>query len=69
MLGTGMLMSVMREIDKAVQGELDNEQDTVLRRLRQLHRSIELSEIDEARFEELETQLLERLETIKRIRR
>lgn len=69
MLGTGMLMSVMREIDKAVQGELDNEQDTVLRRLRQLHRSIELNEIDEARFEELETQLLERLETIKRIRR
>jgi hypothetical protein len=69
MLGTGMLMSVMREIDKAVQGELDNEQDAVLRRLRQLHRSIELNEIDEARFEELETQLLERLETIKRIRR
>ena len=69
MLGTGMLMSVMREIDKAVQGELDNEQDTVLRRLRQLHRSIELNEIDDARVEELETQLLERLETIKRIRR
>ena len=69
MLGTGMLMSVMREIDKAVQGELDNEQDVVLRGLRQLHRSIELAEIDEVRFEELETQLLERLETIKRIRR
>lgn len=69
MLGTGMLMSVMREIDKAVQGELENEQDAVLRRLRQLHRAIELEEIDEARFEELETQLLERLETIKRIRR
>ena len=64
-----MLMSVMREIDKAVQGELDNEQDAVLRGLRQLHRSIELAEIDEVRFEELETQLLERLETIKRIRR
>ncbi len=69
MFGTGLLMGVMREIDKAVQGELDSEQEGILRKLRQLHRAIELKEIDEDTFEERETQLLERLETIKRMRR
>lgn len=69
MFGSGLLMSAMREIDKAVQKELENEQEGVMRRLRQLHISIEKNEIDEDRFEELETQLLDRLDTLKRMRR
>jgi len=62
-------MSAMREIDKAVQKELENEQEGVMRRLRQLHNAIEKNEIDEDQFEARETQLLDRIDTLKRLRR
>jgi|GEM_PF-1801492 len=69
MLGSGMIMSVMREIDKAVQTELEREQEGILRRLRMLHQAIEQAQISEDAFDREEDVLLNRLDEIKRLRR
>jgi len=69
MLGSGMIMCVMREIDKAVQTELEREQEGILRRLRMLHQAIEQDQISEDAFDREEDVLLNRIDEIKRLRR
>lgn len=69
MFGSGLFFKLVREIDQAVQQELDSEQQAILSRLRQLHQQLESGAIDDARFDEAEERLLARLEQIKRMRR
>lgn len=65
MFGTGLLMSVAREIDKAARRQLEDDRDELMRQLRQLHHAIERGEISEEAFETREEQLLDRLEQIR----
>lgn len=65
MFGTGLLLRVAREIDKAARAQLEQDRDELMRQLRALHHAIERGELTEEEFEAREEQLLDRLEQIR----
>ncbi len=66
MFGTGLLLSVAREIDKAARQQLEVEQAEVMQALRALHLQIERGQISDDEFDQQEERLLARLDSIKR---
>ncbi|MEM8993628.1 MAG: gas vesicle protein GvpG [Acidobacteriota bacterium] len=57
------LLWVAREVDKAVQRERAEEKDAIVADIRRLMGRLESGEIDEDTYEELEGDLLDRLES------
>lgn len=57
-------MWLVRELHNAAEQEFENEREEVMRGLQSLHMRLEAGQMDEEEFEELEAQLLDRLEEL-----
>jgi len=57
---------IAREVAKAVEQEAEQERTEVMSQLAQLHSRVEKKEITDDEFDELETELLDRLEQLGR---
>jgi hypothetical protein len=60
-------MWVFRSIHDAVEGELDRERESIRARLNELYLELEAGDLDEDAFDELEEELLDRLDEIDEI--
>jgi hypothetical protein len=61
------MMFVFRSIHEAVEGELHAEAEAIRGELNELYLALEAGELDEEEFDELEDELLERLDEIEGI--
>jgi len=57
---------IAREVAKAVEQEAEQERTEVMSQLAQIHSRVEKKEITDDEFDELETELLDRLEQLGR---
>lgn len=57
-------MWLVKELHKAAEAEIADERAGLMRRLQSLHMRLEAGDIDEAEFERLEEELLDRIEAM-----
>lgn len=57
-------MWLVKELHKAAEAEMADERTALMRRLQSLHMRLEAGELDEAEFERLEEDLLDRIEAL-----
>jgi hypothetical protein len=58
------LAAVCRKVQEAARQDLENQEKGAMSDLGELHRRLEMGEIDENEFDAQETQLLERIESL-----
>jgi hypothetical protein len=58
------LAAVCRKVQEAAQQDLENQEKTAMSALGELHRRLEMGQIDENEFDSEEARLLARLETL-----
>jgi hypothetical protein len=57
-------MWLVKELHKAAEAEMTDERTALMRRLQSLHMRLESGDLDEAEFERLEEELLDRIEAL-----
>jgi hypothetical protein len=57
-------VAVCRKVEEAARADLESREKDTMRALGELHRRLELGEIDDREFDVEETQLLDQLETL-----
>jgi Gas vesicle protein G len=60
------LASICRKVEEAARQDLENQEKGTMSALSELHRRLEMGEIDEQQFDCEETKLLERTESLAR---
>ena len=58
------LAAVCRKVEEAARQDLENQEKGAMSALGELHRRLEMGQIDENEFDAQETQLLERIESL-----
>jgi len=61
------LTAVCRKVEEAARGDLESRQQAAMQALGELHRRLELGQLNEQDFDAEETRLLDQLETLEKV--